>query len=600
VKAPSFAVASHRTSLAAWWVAAVVASLLVLAAAVQFGRNPAARLAYTDGPTDLYAFATGVVTTAGAIVLVAGGLAWWRQRPTYLTGPLMVALSADWALVQATTWTFRPWALAVHTLAVLPLRPLQFWLILAWPGGRLRRGDRRLLLWFTAVQSLLWMIKAASGGTNENPNPFGRFDSTDVWFTVLRFYALVLLPLMAVAVLVIVVRRWRALPTSLRHLGTPPMAAAAITAIAYVVVIPLEMFVDGLFFAQGGLTLAGLVAALVEFGQFLFIGLVLSLGGLRLRSSGTSVRMRFVEVGATTPRRTANELLAAGTGDRDARVRYPYDGAWVDATGAPLPASVGTDRTVTRLERDGETLAAFELDQSLEDRPSVVESAAAITAVALEHERLESLALAQLADLERLRAAIIEAEDDARRRLANDLHDGAQQRLVSLALQVRLASSNTTVVAAELADGISQIRADLDALTSESLPPLIAQRGLDGALRALAATTPLAVSLDLNLPATLPVELTRAAWFVINEALTNALKHAHATRVEISAAVTRQRLEVSVRDDGTGGVSAESTGSGLRGLRDRLTRLGGHLQIDSGPLIGTTVSADMPLAGVTS
>ncbi len=104
---------SHRRlSMALWWVAAVVATLLVLAAALQFARNPAARLVHPDGPVDLYKVATGVVFTAGAAVLVVGGLAWWRHRPAYLTGPLMVALGADWALVQALTWTFQPWARA--------------------------------------------------------------------------------------------------------------------------------------------------------------------------------------------------------------------------------------------------------------------------------------------------------------------------------------------------------------------------------------------------------------------------------------------------------------------------------------------------------
>ncbi len=218
----------------------------------------------------------------------------------------------------------------------------------------------------------------------------------------------------------------------------------------------------------------------------------------------------------------------------------------------------------------------------------------------LEHERLEALSQAQISDMERLRAAIVDAEDDARRRLASDLHDGAQQRLVSLALQIRLASSDTTAVASELADGVSEALEELDALTRESLPPLVAQRGLDGALRALAATTPLPVSLDIDLPASLPAELTRAAWFVINEAVANTLKHAHATRVDISASVNRDALEVYVRDDGTGGVRTGPNGSGLRGLRDRLTRLGGRLQIDSGPSIGTTVSANMPFVAVTS
>ena len=198
------------------------------------------------------------------------------------------------------------------------------------------------------------------------------------------------------------------------------------------------------------------------------------------------------------------------------------------------------------------------------------------------------------------RARIVEAADAARRRIERDLHDGAQQRLVSLALSLRLLESSLEPDSAA-SRALAVARAELDAALGELRelargihPSVLTDRGLEAALAALAGRSTVPVELALDSCGELPSSVQTTAYFVVAEALTNASKHAHSDRVEVRVAVGEGHAVVEVRDDGSGGVDP-ARGSGLSGLADRVSALGGTLEIDSPVGAGTTIRARMPL-----
>jgi signal transduction histidine kinase len=198
------------------------------------------------------------------------------------------------------------------------------------------------------------------------------------------------------------------------------------------------------------------------------------------------------------------------------------------------------------------------------------------------------------------RARIGEAADAARRRIERDLHDGAQQRLVSLALNLRRVESNlepNSVAASELAVARAELDAALEELRELARgihPSILSDRGLKAALEAVAGRSTVPVELQLGRCGELPLSVQTTAYFVVAEALTNASKHAHPDRIEVRLAVAGGHATIMVRDDGKGGVDPAG-GSGLSGLADRVSALGGALEIDSPAGAGTTIRARIPV-----
>jgi signal transduction histidine kinase len=199
------------------------------------------------------------------------------------------------------------------------------------------------------------------------------------------------------------------------------------------------------------------------------------------------------------------------------------------------------------------------------------------------------------------RARIVTAADDARRRIGRDLHDGTQQRLVTLGLAVRLAQSTVPAQLTELQSGLGRIAEELTAaneelreLASGIHPAILSEHGLGPALRALARRAALPVELELRTEARPPGPIEVAAYYVVSEALTNTIKHAHASRARVAVEEGDGRLRLRIRDDGVGGADP-SHGSGLVGLRDRVQALGGSLEVHSPLGGGTAVLATFPL-----
>jgi signal transduction histidine kinase len=210
------------------------------------------------------------------------------------------------------------------------------------------------------------------------------------------------------------------------------------------------------------------------------------------------------------------------------------------------------------------------------------------------------------ADLAASRARIVVAADDARRRIERDLHDGTQQQLVSLMLELRAAAASEPSEAGELraqlartAQGLTEMLEELREISRGIHPAILSEGGLERALRALARRSAVSVELDLHAEPRLPEHVEVAVYYVASEALTNAAKHAHASVVHVALDTPDGILQLAIRDDGIGGADL-GRGSGLVGLSDRIEALGGTLQVSSPVGSGTTLLIEMPLESQSS
>jgi signal transduction histidine kinase len=201
------------------------------------------------------------------------------------------------------------------------------------------------------------------------------------------------------------------------------------------------------------------------------------------------------------------------------------------------------------------------------------------------------------------RARIVAAADEARRRIERDLHDGAQQRLVALALSLQLlARSAEPATATALKGCIEDLHtalAELRELARGLHPAVLTECGVPAALRALAARSPVPAVVDADVEGRLPLAHEAALYFVAAEALTNAAKYAEASSVEVTLRRDERWAEIAVADDGVGGARTDG-GSGLRGLADRVEALGGRLTLTSARGRGTTVRARVPLGNTNA
>jgi signal transduction histidine kinase len=229
-----------------------------------------------------------------------------------------------------------------------------------------------------------------------------------------------------------------------------------------------------------------------------------------------------------------------------------------------------------------------------------VDAIGAAASLALENERLEAELRSKVAELRASRQRMLSIGLEERRRLERDLHDGAQQRLVSMALNMRLARArlrDDPSGAEKLLDGAGdELEAALEELRELARgihPAVLSDRGLDTALETLARRAPVPVELQRVPSERLPEAVELAAYFVVAEALTNVAKYARASHATVDVERVNSKLVVQVADDGVGGADPE-VGTGLRGLADRLAVIEGRLEIDSEPGQGTTITAKIP------
>jgi signal transduction histidine kinase len=280
----------------------------------------------------------------------------------------------------------------------------------------------------------------------------------------------------------------------------------------------------------------------------------------------------------------------------------PDRGIYVDASGVEFSVPEDSvDRAVTLIENDGEPLAVLVHDLTLREEPKLVEAVAAAARLALVNARLHAEVRAQLETVQESRARIAAAADEERRRIERDLHDGAQQRLVALALELRSAQRNLADsgdpdmqrLLASTADELQVAVEELRDLAQGIHPGILTQGGLAYALEALAARAPLPVTVTATSERFSP-EIEATAYFVACEALTNVVKHSGASSAAIGARRDNGTLVLEVSDDGAGGAALDG-GSGLRGLTDRVEAIGGVLRVQSSSS-GTVVQGVIPCA----
>jgi signal transduction histidine kinase len=405
-------------------------------------------------------------------------------------------------------------------------------------------------------------------------------------------------------------RRWRVIGLVVLDL---PVGAALLAAALLPIVLVFELLVLGVS-AILGLTDAdylGPVALGIPAGLLLLVLAaatavlaVAVLGGLRRLVRIYSRALLGRPADSDGPIR---ELLAERVGDRTLSIAYwlPDRGTFADENGRPveLPGP-GSGRAWTAIEHDGRRVAAIIHDAELDTTPELVNAAAAAAALALDNERLKAELRARVEDLRISRARIVEAADAARRRLERDLHDGAQQQLVSLALDLRLLRARLKGTdAVPMVEGISEklavALAELRELARGIHPAILSDRGLGPAVQGLADRVPLPVEVDVDLAERPAPPIEAAAYFVTAEALTNVARYAKAHQARVEIRRGGDAVVVLVSDDGIGGAEVER-GTGLRGLQDRLAALDGRLEIDSPAGGGTRLRATIPGGALAS
>jgi len=276
----------------------------------------------------------------------------------------------------------------------------------------------------------------------------------------------------------------------------------------------------------------------------------------------------------------------------------PASKTYADAAGELVTALPEDGRAHSEIEREGAHTAVLLHDAGLLERPDLLRGVLAAAALSIEIARLRVEVRFQLAEVEASRARIVEAGYEERRRLERDLHDGAQQRLVSLGVQIRRLQRTLPRTASVLSPALDQIVGEVGAAIADlrqiaaGVRPARLDDGLAAALRDLASSSPVPVDVDAR-SGRVAVSVEAAAYFVACEALTNAVKHASASKVAVRAVRENGALLLTVSDDGIGGAVARR-GSGLAGLKDRVAAHGGTLEIVSPTGEGTRIEVAIP------
>jgi signal transduction histidine kinase len=570
-----------------------------VAAVVGIGLVPL--MAAADFPPDKGLWLALHVVIGGGFAGV--GLYAWYRRPDNRVGALMVATAFAW-YVGVFERTEPPLLFTLGAWLENLFVGTAIHLFLAFPSGRLQTATDRALVAASYVivtvgllPAILFFEPAALGCAGCPDNLFLVESDPSAWKTWLDVVS-VLGIAVPTAVVARLVQRWRDASRPLRSVITPVFVAGG----ALMIMLATLLFVS-LLGGSEDLVEAIFYSAMVPFGLVPYLFLAGLVRGRMLRGRGLGALVR--RLGAGFGPGELRPALAEALGDPSVELAYwlPDSGHHVDAEGrrVELPPA-GSGRAATEVEHDGRRIAAIVHDPTLLDDREPVREAGAAAALALENERLEAELRAKVEEVRASRARLVEVGLRQRRRLERDLHDGAQQRLVSLAVTLRLAQERLGPADGEAASLIERSREELDEALTELRelargihPAVLSDRGLGPAVEALASRAPLPVELG-ELPAgRLPEHVELTAYFVVSEALTNVAKYASASRAEVSVVRRDRRLTVEVADDGVGGADVHQ-GTGLRGLADRLEAIDGEFDVESSPGGGTVVRARIPVA----
>jgi signal transduction histidine kinase len=517
---------------------------------------------------------------------VSGLIAWWR-RPANPIGPLMTVTG----LIALVATLHRSDNAVLHTVGQaldLVVLVLIVHVFLAYPTGRLRGRFERVLLTIGYVAALGGQLVVMLLDGLSPTQVLAVADEPELAI-IIHGVQLVLISVVALVGVGILIARRRAGGRPLRRSFSLLIDAFALGLVAIVVLLLMGVFAGPAFPTVQRISLAVLGLAPIAFLA----------GLLNARLARASVGDLVVELRAGPA--DLRTPLAQALRDPSLSLVYwlPQFGSWVDQDGKEVDLPTDGPRGTTLIERDGKPVAALVHDPALKEEPELLDAVAAAAAIALENGRLQAELRANLDELRGSRARVLEAGQRERQRLERDLHDGAQQRLIALSLdlgvlEARLdgdpdANALLTKVRNEVAVSLAELRDVARGLH----PAVLSAHGLAVALESLAAraTVPVRLTVELDGRVAEPVEV--AAFYVVSESLANIGKHAHATSATVDVTRDGGELVVEVVDDGIGGADTER-GSGLRGLADRVEALGGRLRIWTPRGGGTRVRAELP------
>ena len=410
-------------------------------------------------------------------------------------------------------------------------------------------------------------------------------------------------PVFLFLAVVLILRRWWLGGRARRRSLTPVLWSLAPIALAINPSAFYHFWADfGAPPPQAGFLLSGAAPLLlIALPAGFLVGLLRS--GLDMTSVGSLV----VKLSSGPLPEQLQPALAEALHDPSLQVVYwvPTLNSFADIEGTQVALPSPEDsRAATVIGDEAEPVAALVYDASLLLEPELVETAAAAVRMALENARLQVQLRAQLEEVRQSRTRLVEAAQEERQRVERDLHDGAQQQLVTLLLSLQLTRAEAThnadpATAAMLDSNIAALKealSELRELARGIYPSILTEAGLLPAVRSLAERSPIPVEVnDGEGGHRLPPQIEATLYFVAAEAITNAVKHSHAKRICLAVAWTPRSVAMDVTDDGDGGAEV-SAGSGLRGLSDRVAAVGGRFQVRSDRGHGTTIHSEVPCA----
>jgi signal transduction histidine kinase len=338
----------------------------------------------------------------------------------------------------------------------------------------------------------------------------------------------------------------------------------------------------------------------------LAVAFLVGLTQRRLHEAGALERLGE-RARAGLPQKELERVIAETVGDPTLRVFYRSDGPhgrWLDGDGRPVDPQPTTGQCLTEVREEGRLVAAVLHDEALRDEVDFVRAVASYALIALENRRLGAQVASSLLEVRKSRSRILASGDRERRRIERDLHDGAQQRLVALGIQLELAED---LIRSDPERGLDKLHAlggevgktleEIQALARGVYPSLLADRGLAAALRAAAVRLPMAATVDPDGLGRYEPDVENAVYFCCLEAMQNAAKHAGDAAVVTVALGEADGLVFEVRDDGDGfDSSVVPSGAGMTNMQDRLAALGGVVEVRSAPGEGTVVAGRIPLS----
>jgi signal transduction histidine kinase len=527
--------------------------------------------------------------------VLAGVVAWWR-RPESRFGILMVLAGTAWFLATLTSANLAiPYTLGL-TFDLVPA-VVFLHVVLAFPNGRLERPLERALVavgYATAFGvHLLGMMLGGFG-------PDNLFEVVARGGASHRLEQVELVVISALCLTGVVLLAFRR-----RDAGRPLRRSLAllVDSFALALVMIAFLFLSAVFGLVSGETPFETIRRVT----FFVVGLaplVFLVGLLHARLARSAVGDLIVELKADPTPADLRDSLARALRDPSLTLVYWLPEFQTYASLDGLPADIATDkgeRAMTLIDKDDVPVAALLHDPSLEDEPELLAAATAGAGIALENARLNVELRARLQELRGSRARMVDVANKERQRLERNLHDGAQQRLIALSLELSLLRGELTGET-EAQERLTRAQHEITASLAELReiahgihPAVVTGHGLGVALEQLAALAPVPVRLTVETNGRLPEAVEVAAYYLVCESLANVGKYAEASSVTVDVNRSKGCLVVEVTDDGVGGADTER-GTGLRGVADRIEALDGRLRVWSPADRGTRVQAEIPCA----